>query len=85
MCNFFWKSCFCCNSFTNAYSDSEFCGSVDCNINNIFPKVTNKYCNLCIQKQCNKKKTFCNLMLISDVLTLDKSMNRLTLFLEPSN
>lgn len=85
MCNFYWKMCFCCNSFINAYSDAEFCGSVDCNINYIIPKMKKRYCSVCIDNKCNTKKMFCDPVRLPDILTVDKSMNSLTLFMSPSN
>ena len=83
MCNFYWKLCFCCDFILKAYADSEFCGSVDCNVNYIFPKITTKFCHKCVEKECNRKKTFCSSFIIPERYTLDKTMRSLTVFVGP--
>jgi hypothetical protein len=83
MCNFFWKLCFCCNRILYAYSDSEFCGSVDCNVNYILPKMSKKYCRECVEKECNRKKQFCSSFILPEKYTVDKSLRSLTIFLGP--
>lgn len=83
MCNFYWKLCFCCNNCINPYTNSEFCGSVDCNVNYIFPKMSTKYCQDCVNKECHYKKDFCTSIIMPEKFTVDKSMRSLTLFLGP--
>ena len=83
MCNFYWKLCFCCNNCLYSYTDSEFCGSVDCNVNYIYPKMSTKYCRGCVQNECNRKKTFCSSFILPEKYTVDKSMRSLTLFMGP--
>ena len=84
MCNFFWHLCFCCHSRLFSYSESIFCGSVNCNINYIFPRLSTKYCYECIQKECNLKKVFCVLFQLPEKIIVDKKMNGLTIFTGPT-
>lgn len=72
--------CFCCHDCITAYDDSEFCGNVDCNVNYIYTKLSIKYCKMCVTKKCNEKKEFCVLHKLRQILTVDKSMNAITLF-----
>lgn len=83
MCNFFWKLCFCCHSCIYSYSNSEFCGLIDCNINYVIPKMSTKYCFECVQKECQLKKKFCVSFQLPNKITVDKGMNSLTLFSGP--
>ena len=83
MCNFYWKLCFCCHACLYSYNDSKFCGSVDCNVNYIFPKMSTKYCQDCVNKECNYKKDLCTSITMPEKFTVDKSMRSLTLFLGP--
>jgi len=83
MCNFFWKLCFCCHFCINSYANSEYCGLIDCNINYVIPKMSTKYCLECVQKECNLKKKFCVSFQLPNKITVDKGMNRLTLFTGP--
>ena len=73
MCKFYWCFCFCCNIYKKTIKDSEWCGNVDCSINDIITSYDAKMCYQCIELCCFKRKQFCDSNILPDVLHNNKN------------